>query len=115
MASPARQLAGLAGRAHNARQEGDTVMDFGRLGVWCSTDRLDAAGLRALLRSVEEKGYGTLWYPESRGYESIALGSFLLANSTRPVIGSSIANIYARDAFTARRALASLNGLHGGR
>lgn len=90
-------------------------MDFGRLGVWYPTDRLDAAGLRALLRSVEEAGYGTLWYPESRGYESVALGSFLLANSTRLVIGSSIANIYARDAFTARRALASLNALHGGR
>lgn len=90
-------------------------MQLGRLGVWCSTDRLDAAGLRALLRSVEEKGYGTLWYPESRGHESIALGGFLLANSTRLVIGSSIANIYARDAFTARRALATLNALHGGR
>src|SRR3954465_746614 len=90
-------------------------MDFGRLGVWCSTVRLDAAVLRGLLRSVEEKGYGTLWYPESRGYESVALGSFLLANSRRLVIGSSIANIYARDAFTARRALASLNALHDGR
>ena len=33
----------------------------------------------------------------------------------RLVIGSSIANIYARDAFTARRALATLNALHGGR
>ncbi|MDO9709253.1 TIGR03620 family F420-dependent LLM class oxidoreductase [Paracraurococcus lichenis] len=90
-------------------------MEFGRLGVWCSTDRLDAAGLRALLRSVEGKGYGTLWYPESRGYESVALAGFLLANSERLVIGSSIANIYARDAFTARRALATLSALHGGR
>jgi probable F420-dependent oxidoreductase len=90
-------------------------MEFGRLGVWCSTDRLDAAGLRDLLRSVEAKGYGTLWYPESRGYESIALGGFLLANSNKLNIGSSIANIYARDAFTARRALATLNSLHGGR
>ena len=38
-------------------------MEFGRLGVWCSTDRLDAAELRALLRSVEGKGYGTLLVP----------------------------------------------------
>jgi len=90
-------------------------MDFGRLGVWCSTDRLDAAGLRALAQSAEALGYGTLWYPESRGYESVALAGYLLANSTRLNIGSSIANIYARDAFTARRALATLNALHGGR
>ena len=90
-------------------------MDFGRVGVWYSTDRLDAAGLRDLLRTVEGCGYGTLWYPESRGFESVALAGFLLANSERLAIGSSIANIYARDAFAARRALATLNALGGGR
>ena len=90
-------------------------MQFGRLGVWCSTDRLDAAALRALLHRVEDHGYGSFWYPESRGYESMALAGFLLANSRKLVIGSSIANIYARDAFTARRGLATLNALHEGR
>ena len=90
-------------------------MELGRVGIWYPTDRLDAAGLRALLRTVEGHGYGTLWYPESRGFESIALACFLLANSERLTIGSSIANIYARDAFTARRALATLNALRGGR
>ena len=90
-------------------------MELGRVGIWYPTDRLDAAGLRALLRTVEGHGYGTLWYPESRGFESIALAGFLLANSQRLTIGSSIANIYARDAFTARRALATLNALRGGR
>ncbi len=90
-------------------------MELGRVGIWYPTDRLDAAGLRALLRTVEGHGYGTLWYPESRGFESIALAGFLLANSERLTIGSSIANIYARDAFTARRALATLNALRGGR
>ena len=90
-------------------------MEVGRVGIWYPTDRLDAAGLRALLRTVEGRGYGTLWYPESRGFESIALAGFLLANSERLTIGSSIANIYARDAFTARRALATLNALRGGR
>ena len=90
-------------------------MELGRVGIWYPTDRLDAAGLRALLRTVEGHGYGTLWYPGSRGFESIALAGFLLANSERLTIGSSIANIYARDAFTARRALATLNALRGGR
>ena len=45
----------------------------------------------------------------------MALAGFLLANSKKLVVGSSIANIYARDAFTARRGLATLNALHGGR
>jgi probable F420-dependent oxidoreductase len=90
-------------------------MELGRLGVWCSTDRLDPAQLRDLLRTVEGHGYGTLWYPESRGYESMSLAAYLLANSNKLNIGSSIANIYARDSFTARRALATLNAFHGGR
>ncbi|HYI81726.1 MAG TPA: hypothetical protein VEX11_00785, partial [Acetobacteraceae bacterium] len=59
------------------------AMELGRVGIWYPTDRLDAAGLRALLRTVEGHGYGTLWYPESRGFESIALAGFLLANSER--------------------------------
>jgi probable F420-dependent oxidoreductase len=90
-------------------------MELGRLGVWYPTDRLDASQLRALLQTIEGNGYSTFWYPEARGYESLALGSFLLAHSSRLMIGSSIANIYARDAFTASRGLATLNELYGGR
>ncbi|MBX9699571.1 MAG: TIGR03620 family F420-dependent LLM class oxidoreductase [Acetobacteraceae bacterium] len=90
-------------------------MNLGRLGVWYPTDRLDADGLRALLRLVEGEGYGTLWYPESRGYESLALAGFMLGATTKLHIGSSIASIYARDAFTARRGMVTLNGLYGGR
>jgi probable F420-dependent oxidoreductase len=39
----------------------------------------------------------------------------MLANSTRLVIGSSIANIYARDPFTARRGLRTLSALYDDR
>jgi probable F420-dependent oxidoreductase len=53
-----------------------------------------------------------LWYPESRGYESMSLAAYLLSKSQRLMIGSSIANIYARDSFTARRAMVSLNDLY---
>jgi len=90
-------------------------MELGRLGVWYSTDKLDGSQLAALVRVVEGHGYGTFWYPESRGYESFSLAAHLLASGTRLNIGSSIANIYARDAFTARRGMATLNALHGGR
>ena len=57
----------------------------------------------------------TLWYPEAVGYESLSIASFMLANTTRLIIGSSIANIYARDAFTARRGLRTLSGLYDDR
>src|ERR1700730_43217 len=90
-------------------------MKLGRLGVWYSTDKLDGAQLRDFVRSVETNGYSALWYPESRGYESMSLASWLLSCSEKLMIGSSIANIYARDSFTAQRAMISLNALHGGR
>ena len=90
-------------------------MKLGRLGVWYSVDKLDGAGLRALLRTIEGNGYSAYWYPESRGFESMSMAAYLLANSEKLVIGSSIANIYARDAFTARRAVISLNALYGDR
>jgi probable F420-dependent oxidoreductase len=90
-------------------------MDTGRLGVWYPVDRLDGGQIREFLRTIEGHGYGAFWYPEALGYESLSLGGFLLANSTRLRIGSSITNIYGRDSFTARRGLATLRALYGDR
>ena len=90
-------------------------MKLGRLGVWYSTDKLNPAQLADLMKVIEGNGYSAFWHPESRGYEAMSLGSYLLSRSDKLVIGSSIANIYARDAFTARRAMVSLNEFSGGR
>jgi probable F420-dependent oxidoreductase len=90
-------------------------MQIGKLGVWYPMDRLDAAGIRALLGTVERLGYAAVWYPESRGYESLSLAAFMLGATTKLLVGSSIASIYARDAFTARRGMIGLNQLYGGR
>lgn len=90
-------------------------MKLGRLGVWYSTDKLNGGQLADLVRVIEGGGYSAFWYPESRGYESMSLAAYLLSKSTRLTIGSSIANIYARDPFTAQRAMVSLNNLYGGR
>jgi probable F420-dependent oxidoreductase len=90
-------------------------MHLGRLGVWYPVDRLDAAGLRSFVALVEQLGYDTLWYPESRGYESLSVAGFMLGASTRLKLGSSIASIYARDAFTAGRGLVTLRGLYADR
>ena len=88
---------------------------LGRLGVWYSVDRLDGAGVKRLLRAVEDLGFSALWYPEALGYESLSVASFMLANTTRLIIGSSIASIYARDPFTARRGLRTLSTLYDDR
>jgi probable F420-dependent oxidoreductase len=88
------------------------MRQLGRLGVWYPIDRLDAAGIKRLLHKVEALGYSTFWYPEALGYESLSIASFMLANTERLVIGSSIANIYARDPYTARRGLRTLSSLY---
>ncbi len=90
-------------------------MELGRLGVWYPVDRLDAGQIRDFVGRVEGHGYSALWYPESRGYETFAIAGFMLAQSRALVVGSSIASLYARDAFTARRGMISLNSLYGDR
>ena len=88
-------------------------MRYGRFGFWYPTDRLDGAGLGELVRGAEALGCSHFWYPESTGYESLSLAGHLLAQSSRIAVGSSIANIYARDPVTARngrRTLADFSG-----
>jgi probable F420-dependent oxidoreductase len=91
-------------------------MQLGRLGVWYSADKLRTADtIRNFACTVERLGYDTLWYPESGGFESMSVGGFMLGSTSTLKIGSSIASIYARDAFTSRRGMISLNDLYGGR
>lgn len=91
-------------------------MTPGRLGVWYSTDKHATPGaMAAFVKTVEELNYSTLWYPESRGYESFSVAGYMLSQTKTLKIGSSIASIYARDAFTARRGMISLNQLYGDR
>lgn len=88
---------------------------LGKLGVWYPTHRFDAAELRRFARGVEALGYAALWYPESTGYESMSQGAFLLGQTEHLVVGSSIASIYARDAYAARQGQMTLNAISGGR
>ncbi|MGY9056244.1 MAG: TIGR03620 family F420-dependent LLM class oxidoreductase [Alphaproteobacteria bacterium] len=90
-------------------------MNLGKLGVWYAADKLSPAGMVELVQKVESLGISSYWYSESRYYESIATASWLLSNSKNIKVGSSIANIYARDAFTAAAARRSLNDMYDGR
>ena len=91
-------------------------MKLGRLGVWDSSDKhKDAAAISAFAKTVERLGDHTLWYPEARGYELFTVAGYMLSQTSTLKIGSSIASIYARDAFTSRRGMISLNQLYGHR
>lgn len=90
-------------------------MNMGKTGVWFPVNGLARDNLASLAQTVETLGYDVLWYPESIGYESLALGAFLLGETTRLGIASGIANIYARDAFSAMAGHNTLNALYGNR
>ena len=88
-------------------------MKLERLGVWYSPDKHDGPQpMAAFVKTVETMGYDILWYPESRGYESFTVAGYMLSQTETLKLGSSIASIYARDAFTSRRGMISLNQLY---
>ena len=91
-------------------------MKLDRLGIWYAPDKLGAPGaISDFVKTVEGLGYDTVWYPESRGYESFTVAGYMLSQTKTLKLGSSIASIYARDAFTSRRGMISLNQLYGDR
>ena len=90
-------------------------MQLGKLGVWASLDGMSAADAAQFAKSVEKRGYGALWTPESRGRNVLVHASWLLANTERLVVASGIANIYARDAMAMANGHRGLNEQSGGR
>jgi probable F420-dependent oxidoreductase len=90
-------------------------MNLGKLGVWASLDALSATDAAVFARRLEARGFETLWMPESRGRNALVTTAWILANTTRLNIATGIANIYARDAFSANAALQGLNEQSGGR
>lgn len=90
-------------------------MKLKSLGVWASIDGLSAAETAALAKRIEAWGYGALWIPEALGREVFSSSAWLLANTKSLIVASGIANIYARDAFSAASAQKGLNEQSGGR
>jgi probable F420-dependent oxidoreductase len=75
-------------------------MQLGKLGAWCFLDAMSGADAADAAVRIEKLGYGALWIPEAVGREVFASAAWLLAATSRLVVASGIANIYARDAMT---------------
>lgn len=90
-------------------------MNLKSIGVWAALDGLPARDAAQFAKKLEGWGYGALWIPEAVGREVLSSAAWLLANTTRLVIASGIANIYARDALAAASAQKGLNEQSGGR
>lgn len=90
-------------------------MKFGKLGVFTITDALNKTELTDLAQRVEGLGYSMLWYPEGAHYETFALGGYLLSKTRSLMVGSGIANIYARDPAASAMGHNTLNEFYDGR
>ena len=70
----------------------------GRIGIFAGgLSAQPAAVQRQVAIEMEHLGYGTLWYGESLAREAFAQAAIFLSATSRLVIASGIANIWARD------------------
>ena len=91
-------------------------IDFSsRVGVWWTSDTWPIRDVQSHAREIEQLGYGSLFYGEAVGKESLTQASALLAATERLVVGTGIANIHARDALAAESGGRTLSALHPGR
>ena len=90
-------------------------MKLGKLGVWAGLDGMTAADALAFAQRSEERGFKVLWTPESRGRNVLVNAAWLLAGTSRLIVATGIANIYARDAVAMANAQRGLNEQSGNR
>jgi probable F420-dependent oxidoreductase len=76
-------------------------MELGPIGIWTAQlDYQPAAKAREAAAELEQLGFGAIWFPESTGREALTNAALLLSATSRIVIATGIANIYARDPVT---------------
>jgi len=90
-------------------------MQLGRLGVWTWLDGMTGDEAKTFARGIEEQGYAAIWVPEAVGRDPFATLGYLAAHTSRLVLATGIANIYARDPLCMRAVRETLGDLSGGR
>ena len=72
-------------------------MQLGKRGVWFFFDGQSASETVRTGKRIEELGYSALWLPETVGKNPFVVASLLLANTSKLVLATGIANIYHRE------------------
>ena len=93
----------------------DTRTLLGHLGVWGLVTDIPAAELRPAVAHVTQLGYGALWVGEGAGRDPFAQLAAVADISGPMVLGTSIVNIFGRDAMASRMGAMTLHELTGGR
>jgi probable F420-dependent oxidoreductase len=89
---------------------------LGRVGLW--TRQLDiqpAERVRTTIAELEELGWGSLWSWEVFGREALTNAGLLLCATRRMVVGTGIANMWARDPVAMAAAQRTLAEAYPGR
>jgi probable F420-dependent oxidoreductase len=89
---------------------------LGRVGLW--TRHLDiqpADQLRTTVAELEQLGWGALWAWEVFGREALTNAGLLLCATQRLMVGTGIANIWARDPVAMAAAQRTLTEAYPGR
>ncbi|HEY8081406.1 MAG TPA: TIGR03620 family F420-dependent LLM class oxidoreductase [Acidimicrobiales bacterium] len=88
----------------------------GTVGVWTTThESVLPSQAGAVASGVEADGFSAFWIPEAWGREAMTSAQLLLASSSRLVVATGIASIYARDAMAAMAGARTLTELSAGR
>jgi probable F420-dependent oxidoreductase len=88
---------------------------LGPVGLWGHLASLPAPRLRPFVARVSELGYRALWVGEATARDPFAQLAALAEASGDMTLGTSIVNIFGRDAMAARMGALTLHELTGGR
>jgi probable F420-dependent oxidoreductase len=81
------------------------------IGIWTTThESLPPRRSGEIAAEIESLGFAALWIPEAWGREAFSSAQLLLSATSRLVVATGIANIWARDAVAASNATKTLNG-----
>lgn len=94
---------------------GQTRALLSPVGIWGHLASLPAARLRPFAARAAELGYGTLWVGDATARDPFAQLAALAEASAGMTLGTSIVNIFGRDAMAARMGAMTLHELTGGR
>lgn len=89
---------------------------LGRLGIWTADlDELPHPQADEAAAALEELGFGTIWFGEAGGRDTLTQAAFVLAATRKIMVATGIANIYLRRAYAMAAAERSLAEAFPGR
>jgi probable F420-dependent oxidoreductase len=89
---------------------------LGRLGIWSGALRAHSdPALPEAVAELEERGYGTLWFPAGRGTRAFEIAATLLAATRQTVVASGIVSIWETSVQQAETGFADLESAAPGR